>query len=301
MVFRREMNLNSTQIGAYYLLTKPTVVLGNLVTVCAGFLLARAGTPDVALLVTTLCGIGLLMASALVCNNYLDRDIDALMERTSRRVVAMLLISPKGALIFAGGLGAIGAVLLAFTNLLTLLVALFGHFAYTVLYSMWSKRGSVWGTAVGSISGSIPPVVGYAAAANVIDVSALYLFLILTFWQMAHAYAVALYRLGDYERARIPVFPLIHGTRLTMFLTLMFVGLFGYTSFILGDHASLGSTFVFGVVSIALLWFLFGLFSMKRTDDRVWGKHMLLGSVLAIILFSGLIVLERLTHIIGAP
>ncbi len=132
----------------YYMLTKPGIIMGNIITTAAGFALASKGDINYGLFLLTLLGLGLIIASAGVFNNYLDREMDAKMERTSNRALVKGTISLKNALIFASMLGLIGTVVLAyFTNLLTLGIALIGFFVYLVLYAFWKYR-SFYGTLV---------------------------------------------------------------------------------------------------------------------------------------------------------
>src|SRR3989442_676200 len=145
----------------YYQLTKPGLVYGNAVAVIAGFALASRGNFNFTLFLETLIGISLVMASGCVFNNYIDRDIDAVMERTKDRALVIGAVSGRGTLVYGTLLGALGFLALAlWTNLLTVIVALTGFFFYVVLYTILSKRRSVYGTVIGSVSGAVPPVVG---------------------------------------------------------------------------------------------------------------------------------------------
>ena len=115
-------------IREFYSVTKPGIIFGNLITVAGGFFLASRGNIDFKLFIATLIGISLIIASGCVFNNYIDRDIDKLMERTKNRVLVQGLISAKAALIYAVILMLIGIIILSWqTNLLTVTIA-FGWF-----------------------------------------------------------------------------------------------------------------------------------------------------------------------------
>lgn len=173
-------------IKTYYELTKPGIIFGNAVTTTAGFLLASKGDIDWWLFFATLIGLSLIIASACVFNNYIDREIDQKMTRTKNRALAKGLIPVQRAITFAICLGLIGVAFLdLYTNPLTLLVALTGFFVYVVVYGI-CKRRSVYGTLVGSIAGGVPPVVGYCAVSNQFDTGALLLFTTVALWQMPH-------------------------------------------------------------------------------------------------------------------
>lgn len=141
----------------YYLLTKPGIILGNLVPFAAGFLLASRGVIHMQIFFAALLGMAFIMASACVFNNYIDRGIDKKMDRTKNRALVTGLITPVSAILFAILLGLIGNLILyVYTNPLAVAVADFGFFVYVVLYSFWKCR-TIYGTAIGSIAGAVPP------------------------------------------------------------------------------------------------------------------------------------------------
>ena len=194
------------KIKYFWTLTKPGIIFGNLITVIGGFFLGSRGQIDNWLFVATIIGTALVIASGCVFNNFIDRDIDKLMQRTKNRVLVKGLIAPYSAFLYATILGVFGlAILYLKTNLLALSIAFLGLFVYVIIYSLWQKRNSVYATLVGSISGAVPILVGYCAATNMFDLGAILLFLILSLWQMPHSYAIAIYRFNDSQQAAIPV------------------------------------------------------------------------------------------------
>ncbi len=214
----------------YLSLTKPGIIFGNLVTAIGGFYLVKPHASFI-LLLFTLIGISLVIASGCIFNNYIDRDIDPLMERTKNRATALGLVSTRKLLLFGTVLGLCGfGVLFFFTNILATFIAFIGFFFYSVVYSLYFKRSSVYGTAIGSISGAVPPVVGYCAASNAFDTGAIILFFMLVAWQMPHSYAIAIYRLKDYIAAGIPVLPVKKSMRYTKISMLVYVIIFSIIS-----------------------------------------------------------------------
>ncbi len=160
---------------AYYQLTKPGIIYGNLLNTASGFLLASKWHFGFGLLLATLGGTALVIASACVINNFLDREIDAKMARTKKRALVSGSISGPRALICASLLGLLGFVILGVrTNRLTFGLGVLALFTYVVLYGI-AKRRSVHGTVVGSIAGALPPVAGYTAVTNHLDSGALIL------------------------------------------------------------------------------------------------------------------------------
>lgn len=282
------------RLKKYYYLTKPGIIRGNLITAAAGFLFASKGNVDLGLLAATLAGIGLLIASACVSNNYIDRDIDAKMARTKKRSLVTGEISAKQALIFASILGASAFGLIAsYVNWLTFFLGLIAYVDYIVLYG-WTKRRSIHATLVGTVAGAMPITAGYTAASNSFDAAALLLFLILVLWQMPHFYAIGIYRGREYKAAKIPVLPLVHGNlaakRQIIFYILGFILLSG----LLSSLGYTGTIYLF-VVTIAGFWWLWqGLQGFKASDDLRWARKMFGVSLVVLLVFSIMISLDSL-------
>ncbi len=261
-------------MAKYYLLLKPGIIFGNLITLAAGFLLASKGAFDFLLFIKTLLGLGFVIGSACVFNNLIDRELDKKMKRTQNRLLARGLVPPYQAAIFAFILVMLGLlILLLSTNLLSVFMAMIGFIVYVFLYSLW-KSQTIYGTAIGSISGAMPPVVGYCAVSNSFDLGALILFLMLVLWQMPHFFAIALSHFDDYTAAKIPVLPVIKGmwrTKIHMFIYIVFfiiaavlLTLFNYTGYI----------YLIATLAVGSIWLLFALIGFKSKNDQLWGHHM---------------------------
>lgn len=278
----------------YYLLTKPGILLGNLITVAAGFLLASKGEFHFMLFFATLAGIAFVMASACVFNNYIDRRVDKKMERTKKRALVTGLISGSNAIYFGIILGVIGGVILyRYTNLLTLGIAGVGFFVYVVLYSLW-KCHTIYGTAIGSIAGAVPPVIGYCAVSNRLDAGALILFLMMIFWQMPHFFSIAIYHLDDYKAANIPVLPVIKGMLRTKIHMTCYILAFIFTAALLTVFQYMGYLYLFAAIVLGFTWLGLCLSGFNRTADRLWGREMFHFSLLLISLISLMIPIDLL-------
>lgn len=270
----------------YYLMTKPGIILGNLVTVAAGFLLASRGNLYPLLFLATLLGLGFIIASACVFNNYIDRKVDQKMERTKKRALAANLIAGRNALTFATILGCIGfLILLAFTNLLTTVIAAIGFFVYVVLYSLW-KCHTIYGTAIGSIAGATPPVVGYCAVSNEFDAGALILFTMLILWQMPHFFAIAISNLDDYKRAKIPVLPVMKGMLRTKIHMALYITAFVAVASLLTLFHYTGYLYLVVATTIGLAWLLLSLQGFQSHNDQLWGHRMFQWSLVLIAAIS---------------
>jgi len=268
----------------YYLMTKPGIILGNLITVAAGFLLASKGKIDVWLFVATLLGLAFIIASACVFNNYIDRQNDKKMKRTKNRALVTGLISGSNALVFATFLGVIGnLILFVYTNLLALIVADVGFFVYVVLYSLWKCR-TIYGTALGSIAGAVPPVVGYCAVSNHFDLGALILFAMLVLWQMPHFFSIAINHFDDYVAAAIPVLPVEKGMLRTKIHMVLYIVGFILAAVMLTFFNYTGYLYLIVATSMGLIWLGACIQGFKSDNDQLWGRQMFRLSLVLIAL-----------------
>lgn len=258
----------------YYLLIKPGIILGNLFTVAMGFFLASKGLFNFWLFLATMIGLAFIMASACIFNNYIDRQVDKKMKRTQNRALASGAISVRSAIILAVLLAVIGNVVLFFyTNLLTVMVAGVGFFVYVILYSMWKCR-TVYGTAIGSIAGAVPPVVGYCAVSNHFDMGAVVLFTMLVLWQMPHFFAIAMLHFDDYRKAEIPVLPIKKGVHRTKVHMALYILGFIITAAMLTFFHYTGYVYLIVTTGIGLLWLALSLHGFTSENDVLWGKKM---------------------------
>lgn len=282
-------------LRTYYLLTKPGIILGNLLTTLGGFFLASRGAFDPLLLLATSLGIGLVIASACIFNNYIDRDLDRKMARTKTRAFAQRTISIPKAIAFAFFLGFLGlAVLAYFTNFIALSVALLGFLIYVALYSLWKTR-TQYATLIGSIAGALPPVIGYTAVSARLDAGALLLFFLLVLWQMPHFYAIVLYRQDDYTAAAIPTLPALQGSRTTKIHMLLYVAAFFLLSLLLALQHT-GAIYLAVALPLGIAWIFLSLQGFKQTDDRLWARAMFRLSLVVITALCLIISFEAIYY-----
>jgi heme o synthase len=197
------------------MLTKPTIISLLLVTTAAPMYIA--GRPDLWLLATVMLGGYLMAGGANAVNMYLDRDIDNVMTRTRRRPIPSGRMTPLAVLSFGIVLAATATWLFAFyVNVLTAALALGGFYFYVFIYTRWLKRTTPQNIVIGGAAGAFPPLVGWAAVTGRIDLTAVYLFLIVFYWTPPHFWALALNKQKDYGNARVPMAPLVWGERETM-------------------------------------------------------------------------------------
>lgn len=274
-------------IKKYLLITKPGIIFGNLVAVIGGFFLASRGHFDLAKLLAAMLGTSLVVASGCVFNNYIDRDIDGMMERTKNRVMVKGLISPTVALVYATLLGVAGALTLHFfTNDLALAFAVMGFIVYVGFYTLYFKRNSEYGTIIGSLSGAAPPVIGYCAASGQFDVAAAILLLIFCLWQMPHSYAIAIFRFNDYKAASIPVLPVKRGITIAKRHIIGYIVAFtaATISLFICDYAGYGFLIVTGLISI--YWLFVAIKDYGKGSEVQWARRLFVISILAITVLS---------------
>ncbi|MCA6219757.1 heme o synthase [Photorhabdus antumapuensis] len=274
-------------IKQYLQVTKPGIIFGNLISVIGGFLLASKGVIDYPLFISTLLGVSLVVASGCVFNNYIDRDIDRIMERTKNRVLVKGLIDPKISLIYASILGIAGIVLLyAATNALAMQLAIIGFVVYVGVYSLYMKRKSVYGTLIGSLSGAAPPVIGYCAVTGQFDTGALILLLIFSLWQMPHSYAIAIFRFKDYQAANIPVLPVIKGISVAKNHIILYILAFMIATLMLAISGYAGYKYLVVAAAVSVWWLGMALSGYKTDNDRIWARKLFIFSIVAITSLS---------------
>lgn len=268
-------------INEYYRLTKPGIVWSNVMAAAAGFLFASAWHFQILTLLATLIGTALIIACACVFNNFLDRNIDKKMARTKKRALVSGVISARNALIYATTLGILGfAILGVGTNALVFSIGAIGLFFYVIVYGI-AKRKTVHGTLIGTISGSMPILAGYVAVTNQIDVAGLLLVAVLTTWQMAHFFSIAIYRVEDYRAAGLPLLPVVKGIYRAKVEVLVYVGLFALSIVGLSLWSSAGVVFVLAMLPLSGYW-AWAAFRDYATDS-LWGRQMF-GQSLAVLL-----------------
>jgi protoheme IX farnesyltransferase len=270
----------------YLLVTKPGIVFGNLITATGGFLLASRGRVDIALLLPTIIGITLVVASGCVFNNYIDRDIDRKMTRTRNRVLPRELLSPKAAVLYASLLGMAGMILLwTVTTILCAAIVLGGFVIYVGVYSLYLKRRSVYGVLIGSLAGAAPPLAGYCAVTG-FDAAALLLLAIFSSWQIPHWYAIAIFRCNDYVVAAIPVLPVEHGMRHVRSRIAYYIVPFIAAALMLTFAGYAGYGYLAVASTSGLSWLCLALLGWKTSDDCLWARRQFLFSLLSIFVLS---------------
>jgi protoheme IX farnesyltransferase len=281
----------------YYSLTKPGVLYGNVITGVAGFLLAAGHfkTFNLVLFIATIMGMTLVIASACVLNNVLDQDIDRIMERTKKRAIASGEIPSRNATLLSVVLGISGIAILAlWVNWLVVGIGVVGFIVYVWLYGALSKRLSIHGTLVGSISGAAPILAGYCAVSNTIDVGAILVFLILFFWQFPEFYSIAIYRHDEYKAAHIPVMPIVKGVKSTKIQIFIYTIAFVVTTLLLTPFGYTGWIYFVIMAGLGGWWIRLGAQGLQAKNADAWARQMFHFSLIILLALSVLLALGSL-------
>jgi protoheme IX farnesyltransferase len=273
-------------------LTKPRIISLLLVTTIAPMYVA--GSPDWTLVLAVFIGGYLMAGGANAVNMYMDRDIDEEMARTKLRPIPSGRMNAEAVLAFGVLCATTATFLLAHVaNVLTAGLALGGFYTYVFIYTRWLKRSSPQNIVIGGAAGAFPPLVGWAAVTGRIDLLAIYLFLIIFYWTPPHFWALALNKQRDYNRAGVPMAPLVWGERETMRNMLWYTLILLPLTVLPVAFGALGIPYL---VAALLLggWLLVGVIRVLRADDFVkpaWSVYKF--SLLYLALLFAAMVVDR--------
>ncbi|QXI18040.1 heme o synthase [Pseudomonas hamedanensis] len=262
-------------------LTKPGIIFGNLASVFGAYCLAGAGQPIApGHLLATLLGTALVIGCGCVINNCVDRDIDRRMVRTCHRALAIRAVSVPTALCYALALGMIGFGLLwTRTNAVACAAAAVGLLIYAGVYTCLMKRRSHWGTLVGSLSGAMPPVIGYCAVTARLDATAWMLIVVFCCWQMPHSHAITLMRRDDFKAAGLPTLTLAEARKQILGYMIAFLA----ASLLLGLISRLGVAYFLLVASLGGYWLWLALHSPPATEQKAWARKIFAVSIMVVL------------------
>ncbi|MDD4195648.1 MAG: heme o synthase [Syntrophorhabdaceae bacterium] len=275
------------RIQDYIVVAKPGIITANMVTCAGGFFLASKKNADLVQFLAMMTGMCMIVASACIFNNYIDRDIDRRMSRTRQRPFAAGRIPVKATLITASGLCIAGGALLAILlNARCAMAAAAGFMIYVCVYSLYLKRGSRYSVMVGSLAGAAPPVAGYLAVRDEFDAGAVILSLIFILWQIPHSYAVQLYHRDDYEKAAIPVLPARKAPDIMQRHMIIYILGFSASVAALASAGYTGTTSLVISLASAFTWLYFSSSRRTGADEASWARRMFVLSIIAIISLS---------------
>jgi heme o synthase len=287
------------QLSAYVQLTKPKVMSLLLATTACAMVIAARGMPPLNVLLATLLGGGLMAGGAGAINHYVDRDIDPLMGRTAWRPIPSGVIAPRDALWFGITLAVLATlVLLVFVNPLATALSLLGLLGYVFIYTLWLKRSTPSNIVIGGAAGAIPPMVGWAAVTNEIGtLTAWYLFAIIFFWTPPHFWALSLLIRQHYERAGVPMLPVVRGEaetrRQIVLYSLQLVAL----TLLLSPFGLMGVPFFGAAVVLGAIFIAYAV-RLWRVGTRQAARRVYLYSMLYLFLLFIAMAVDR---VVGGP
>jgi protoheme IX farnesyltransferase len=277
---RQEIEVATSAWKDFLSLIKIGIVNSNLITTFTGIWLAlyfsgKGFLENIDIVVFTLLGTAAIIAGSCAINNFYDRDIDHVMERTRLRPTVTGRISSFQVLLLGTGFISIGTILLLMVSVSAAVIGLLGVFSYIVLYTMWTKRQYTINTVVGSIAGAVPPLIGWAAVDD-LNIIAWILFLIMFIWQPPHFLALAMKRSEEYRKAGIPMLPVVHGFEVTKRQIIVWVACLLPLPFYL---FSLGIGFIVLATVLNIIWLILSLIGLKMKNDLKWSKWMFIYSI----------------------
>ena len=283
-------------ISSYIDLMKPHVTVLLLGVTVAAMAIAKQGLPPLGLVLATLLGGAMAAGSANCINCYIDRDIDQIMGRTQRRSLPAGRVEPRQALIFGAVLGVSAfAILALFVNLLSAALACSAILFYVFVYTLGLKRSTAQNIVIGGAAGAVPVLVGWAAVTNSLSLPAIWLFAIIFYWTPPHFWALSLLIQKDYEKAKVPMMPVVMGeyeTRKQIFLYSLL--LLAVTMILFAMHAMGLFYFVCALALGGILVYM--SVRLLRDSTKKWARTLFWYSNCYLALIFAVMVLDRVIH-----
>ena len=277
----------SSKVGAYVALTKPRIIELLLVTTVPTMVVAQGSVPPVWLMVATVLGGTLAAGGANAINMYVDRDIDALMERTKSRPLVTGAVTPRAALVFAVSIEVLAFVWLwAVVNLLSAVLAVAACLFYVFVYTLWLKRTSTRNIVIGGAAGAVPVLIGWSSVTNTVTWSAVVLFGVIFFWTPPHFWALAIKYKDDYARADVPMLPSVASYRDTTTKMLAYTVVVVALTLLFGWTAGLGLLYWASAVVLGAV-FIWMSVDVMRTESPSKAIRLFTFSITYVTLLFG--------------
>ncbi|MCL6594067.1 MAG: heme o synthase, partial [Alicyclobacillus sp.] len=264
-----------------------------LYTALAAMVVAQGGLPPWHLMVATLGGLGLAAGGSAAINMWYDRDIDGVMERTAQRPLPAGLVQPRAVLLFGLALGVAGSAWLASAvNGLAAALTATGYVYYAVVYTILLKRRTPQNIVIGGGAGAFPPLVGWVAVTGHLALPAWLMFAVIFLWTPSHFWGLALFRQTDYERASVPMLPVVRGVRHTIRQMSLYAGLLTVAALALTPAVQHRTAYLLLALLLhtafaachVCLW-------RSQADPRSWAQRTFFASLVYLpVLFAGLAV-----------
>ena len=283
-----------SRVGAFVALTKPRIIELLLVTTVPTMIVAHGGIPSLWLMVATVVGGTFAAGGANAINMYVDRDIDALMDRTKLRPLVTGAVSPNEALVFAIGLEIVAFLgMWRFVNLLSASLAVAACLFYVFVYTLWLKRTSSQNIVIGGAAGAVPVLIGWSAVTNGIGWAPVVLFSIIFAWTPPHFWALAIKYREDYAKADVPMLPSVASMevvgRQIVAYTVVVIGL----SLVFARVAHMGLLYDVSAVILGAIFLALSV-GVLRTGSAKIAMRLFTYSITYVTLLFGAMALDRL-------
>jgi len=261
---------------------KVGIIKSNLIAMLAGLCLAlyvfdASFIANIVPIILSVIGSSLIIGAAGVFNNLYDRDIDAIMERTRTRPTVTGQVDTKTGLILGITITVLGGILLYIASPSAAVFGILGLLLYVFPYTMWTKRTTIYNTEVGSLSGAVPPLIGWAAISPELghfEIWALVVTMLL--WQMPHFYGIAIRRFDEYKAAGVPMLPVVKGIRRTYIQTNVYLVLLLLSSFLFWPLSPFVAIVAF---LVSLAWLILSVATFDRQETKKWSHKMFIFSI----------------------
>ncbi|MCW5197147.1 heme o synthase [Buchnera aphidicola] len=283
----------------YFLSIKPGIVIANLISVLGGFCFFSSYVYiNIYVLFYVVFGTGLVIASGCLFNNIIDTDIDKYMIRTRSRIllqssIPILYFKIYGILLLLLGF----SILFIKVNILSSLLSIMGFCIYVFIYSLYMKRKTIYSTIVGSLSGAIPPLVGYCSVSNSIDVKSILLFTVFILWQIPHSYSIYILYYEDYKKAKIPVFSVKKGIEKTIKEIIFYILLFSLVICLFYNFQYVNFKFIMVLSLLNIFWLCISFLCYFFKNCKFFFRLLFYFSILIICIFNIFLMLNFLQYI----
>lgn len=276
----------------YFRLSKPGITRMVMITAAFGYVMGGRGVDSIGHFLLSVFAIGLASAGSSVLNNFLERDIDALMGRTASRELPTGKVSPENALGFGILLVFLGlGLLILFVNLLTAFLVLVTAFTYVLIYTPL-KRKTWLNTSIGAVPGAMPMACGWVAATQQFNLGAWLLFAIMFCWQHPHFYAIAWMYKDDYEKAGFKMLSVVDQAGYRLFVqVILYALLLLAISVIPAGIGMAGTIYLVGALSLGLYFFYYSI-AFVRTHSRKSARELLKASIIYLPALFGFVLLD---------
>lgn len=282
------------RIGAYIALTKPRIIELLLVTTVPTMIVAERGLPSVWLMAATVIGGSFAAGGANAINMFVDRDIDAVMDRTRNRPLVTGAVTPAAALVFAISLEIVAFGWLWWqVNLLSAALAVTACLFYVFVYTLWLKRTSTSNIVIGGAAGAVPVLIGWSAVTDSLAWPPVVLFAVIFFWTPPHFWALAVRYRDDYSAADVPMLPAVATMHETSVRIVAYTVIVWILSLVFIAVASMGWIYAGAAVVLGAV-FTFKAMALKRTGSEKVAMQLFHFSITYLVVLFGAMAIDQL-------